>query len=131
MDLDEAVNLCRIKQITTTQEGYEVWLMSDILVKALLPLVVKDTFANFSNSGINIVEGANFLSDPRLIPDPQIWVLDYIAPEYWKYIICHEVTEVNLRISKGMSYSEAHEEANKAEWKLRIEDVIKTLKKAA
>ncbi|HTY75491.1 MAG TPA: hypothetical protein VMD05_08000 [Candidatus Nanoarchaeia archaeon] len=125
MNLSEAIELCRIRKITEI-EGYQIWLVSDILTKALLPLFVKDS--TFSNTGINIVEGANYLSDPKIIPEREIWILDYIAEPYWKYIIRHEVVECNLRNHDGMTYSEAHNIANKEEWKLRIKDVIETLK---
>ena len=47
------------------------------------------------------------------IPENEIWIREniYADPERRKSILAHEYAELDLMVTKGMSYKEAHEQA--------------------
>jgi len=86
------------------EDGRESWLVDGRAVRDL-------AYVDFTLGG----HGYRY----RFIPRREVWLDDAVRPSERAYILHHELVELNLMASGGLSYDAAHARASRAEITMR------------
>lgn len=96
----EIINRIHKKLLTQYSSNVKVWIVDGELVRDLF-------FIDFTEGGHYKVY--------HFIPAGEIWIDDDLSPKERKFVILHELHELN-RMAKGWGYSSAHRSASELEY---------------
>jgi len=90
-----------VKLLKKYSKKIQVWIVRGELVRDLF-------FIDFTEGG------HHFVYD--FVPTNEVWLDDNLTSSEIKYVLLHELYERNLMMTKGMSYSVAHDHASLIEY---------------
>ena len=91
------------KMWKTMENKVEVWIVSGRLVRSVFDI-------DFTAGGHEHVY--------EFVPEGEVWIDDDVHEDERPYVLLHELHERNL-MSKGMPYSQAHEDSSRLEYHCR------------